>query len=248
MNREKQISRRNDNFKDIKLSLYDIDSSIKYYFDNVMKIMVNYNGEEIPVPFKYASPERWTSIQKNNYIIDRNGQIQSPIIVYKRTSMAKDDDIKVNKIDAENPQLFHIVGEKYSSKNRYQNWNKLQGQHQIKKYHQVVVPDFVVLTYEINIWTDFIEHMNKIIETINYYESSYWGDKRFKFRTKIDDYSTETEIATDSDRIVKGNCTLTLKGYIIPDIYAKRLPNQVILDTKKTIIGTTKNIKGINME
>ena len=96
MDRSKQISRRNDNFKDIKVNLYDIDSAIKYYFDNVIKLMVNYNGEEIPVPFKYASPERWTSIQKNNYVTDRNGQIQSPIVVYKRTSIAKDDEIKVN--------------------------------------------------------------------------------------------------------------------------------------------------------
>ena len=41
------------------------------------------------------------------------------------------------------------------------------------------------ISYEVIIWTDFTEHMNKIVEAFQYATDEYWGDKSgFKFRTK----------------------------------------------------------------
>jgi hypothetical protein len=81
-----------------------------------------------------------------------------------------------------------------------------------------VVPDYVNITYEFIIWTDYVEQMNDIVEAINYSEGSYWGEpERFKFRTRIDDFTNQTDLTGDTDRLVRTTFTLTLYGYIISD-------------------------------
>ena len=56
--------KREDNIQDISVSLMDMDSTIMYYFENVIKPSVVENGETVKVPVMYSSPERWASIQK----------------------------------------------------------------------------------------------------------------------------------------------------------------------------------------
>ena len=63
IHRETQI-KRDDTVKDISVSLMDMDSTIMYYFENVIKPTVIENGETIKVPIMYSSPERWFAIQK----------------------------------------------------------------------------------------------------------------------------------------------------------------------------------------
>ena len=42
--------RRNDNIKELNVNLYDVDSIIKYYFDNVIMPTVNDGDEIVNVP------------------------------------------------------------------------------------------------------------------------------------------------------------------------------------------------------
>lgn len=65
--------------------------------------------------------------------------------------------------------------------------------------------------------------MNKLIQTINYYGNSYWGNHKLKFKAIIQDFNTTTELQLDSQKIIKTQCTLVLNGYIIPDAYIKKL-------------------------
>ena len=39
----------------------------------------------------YASPERWKSIQQDGFMRDKKDQTITPVIVYKRTSVEKDE-------------------------------------------------------------------------------------------------------------------------------------------------------------
>ena len=55
--------KRTDDIQDISVSLMDMDSTIMYYFENVIKPQVVENGETIKVPIMYASPERWAAVQ-----------------------------------------------------------------------------------------------------------------------------------------------------------------------------------------
>ena len=53
-----QTNRETDHFADAHVGIYDIDSTIQYYFENVIKPAVEYDGEITKVPLKYASAER----------------------------------------------------------------------------------------------------------------------------------------------------------------------------------------------
>ena len=58
-NRSEQMSFKDDNVKPFSIGIKDIDESIMYYFNNVIRPSVIQNNERIAVPIIYGSPERW---------------------------------------------------------------------------------------------------------------------------------------------------------------------------------------------
>ena len=85
-------------------------------------------------------------------------------------------------------------------------------------YYAVVIPDYVTLTYSCMIYTYYVEQMNKIIESINYASDSYWGDpERFKFRARIDQYTTNVTLNQGAERLVKTDFSIKMNGYMIPE-------------------------------
>jgi hypothetical protein len=223
INRGKITRRDDDDINDISIGLQDHDEAIMYYFDNVIKPSVVTNGDRVKVPLVYGSPERWKGVQKDGYFRDKEGKIQTPIIMFKRDSVEKRRDLG-NKMDANNPQLYYVFQSAYNKRNQYDNFSALQGRVPNKEFHAVVVPDFVKLKYSFIIWTDYVAQNNKIVEAINYASDSYWGDEeRFKFNAKIDTFSNNTEVAQGNNRMVKTNFGLELQGYIIPDAMNKEL-------------------------
>ena len=57
-NRGTKQSWSGDNVKPFSVGIQDIDESIFYYFENVIKPTVIQNGERLPVPVIYGSPEK----------------------------------------------------------------------------------------------------------------------------------------------------------------------------------------------
>ena len=57
--RAQQRSTKQDNVKDFSIGLKDIDETIFYYFNNVIKPSVIQNGTVKTVPIIYGSAERW---------------------------------------------------------------------------------------------------------------------------------------------------------------------------------------------
>ena len=223
INRGEITKREDDNINDISIGLQDHDEAIMYYFNNVIKPSVVTNGDRIEVPLVYGSPERWKGVQQDGYFRDKEGKIQTPLIMFKRDSVEKRRDLG-NKMDANNPQLYYVFQSAYNKRNQYDNFSALQGRVPNKEFHAVVVPDFVKLKYSFIIWTDFIAQNNKIVEAINYSSDSYWGDEeRFKFNAKIDTFSNNVEVAQGNNRMVKTNFGLELQGYIVPDAMNKEL-------------------------
>jgi len=222
-NRSNQISFKGDSIKPFTVGLYDIDETIIYYFNNVIKPTVVQNGKRIEVPVIYANSERWNQIQKDGYFRDRKGRIMMPLITFKRTNIEKNRNI-TNKLDANFPNNYRVYEKSFSSKNTYDKFNILNNRRPTKDIYAVVVPDYVTLNYDCIISTYYVEQMNGIIEAINYASDSYWGNKeRFQFRASIDSYTTSVEIVTAGNRLVKTNFTLKLYGYLIPDTIQKEL-------------------------
>ena len=213
MNRGYEISRR-DNQPDLVLGLYDIDEIIKYYFDNVIKPTVKESNEEVPVPVIYGSPERCISVQKTGIYRDKKGKIQLPAIVYKRTSLEK--NLIGSKVDPNNP-IVQSFQRAYTKVNRYDNFSVLRGRTPLREFHNIVIPDYVILKYSCIVWTQYLEQLNPVVEDINYAANSYWGNDQFKFMAKITSFNTDLEAEIGKDRFAKATFDIDMNGYIIPN-------------------------------
>lgn len=215
--RENQRSVKDDEVQQFTVGIGDFDQAIVYYFNNVIRPSVIQNGTKINVPFIYGSPEKWASVQKDGYYRDNNGKIQTPLIMFKRDSLEKNRNLG-NKMDANLPSNFGIFEKKYSKKNVYDRFSVVTNRIPVKEYYGVIIPDYVNIIYSCTIFTEYVEQMNKIVESINFASDAYWGDpERFKFRTSIDSYQTITEQNQGEDRVVKTSFQIKLAGYIVAD-------------------------------
>ena len=94
-NRAAQVRRDDDSIADVNYGLYEIDETIKYYFDEVVKLQVtDSSGLITKVPTVYATPENWKSLQNSDLKRDSRGRIQLPALSYKRDSIEKDRNLE----------------------------------------------------------------------------------------------------------------------------------------------------------
>ena len=77
VNRGEQRSVKTDNVKKFSIGLRDIDETIVYYFNNVIRPSVIQNSTRKNVPIIYGSPERWAAVQKDGFYRDKNAVAQS---------------------------------------------------------------------------------------------------------------------------------------------------------------------------
>ncbi len=226
-NRGFERKRTNDVTKNVEVTLMDHDAAIMYYFTNVINPMIEEAGEQVKVPIMYANPERWKALRKDGFLRDRKRQLITPVIVFRRTSIAKDDTMAVDKLDANDPHNFYTFERKYTTTNRYDKFSAQQGLLKSKEYYTVAMPDYVIMTYEALIWTPYIEQMNRIVEKINYSDGAYWGEPgKFKFRVNIDSFDDATEMS-DAERIIKTSFSFNFRGYLVPESF-----NDYITTTK----------------
>jgi len=245
-NRSNQMSFKGDTSKPFTVGLQDIDESIMFYFQNVIRPFVYQNGTRIEVPIIYGTPERWKSVQKDGYYKDKNGAIMAPLIMFKRDTIDKNRSL-TNKLDANSPHLYTSWKKVYNPKNSYSNFSVLNNRIPTEQFIVNVVPDYVDLSYSCTIQTYYVDQLNKIIEAINYASDSYWGDpERFKFKASIDSYATTVEISDNTNRIVKGNFSIKLFGYIIPDTIQKEVTAIKKYNSKSQVIVMFETSDGLS--
>jgi hypothetical protein len=162
----------------------------------------------------------------------------APLIMYKRTSLEKNRTLG-NKLDGNEAHLFNVFETKYNKKNFYNKFDILTNTVPSKQYYVSVVPDYVTVTYECILFTNFIEQNNKLIEAIEYASDSYWGNfKKWYFKTKIDTFAVTNIVEQDSDRVAKTNFTMTLNGYLIPDsVNAKASATNMFYSPSQVVFG-----------
>jgi hypothetical protein len=238
-NRGEKISRNSpavkDDVKNLSVGIMDMDSAIMYYFNEVIKPEVEINKEKVKVPCIYASPERWTTISKQGFLRDKKRQIITPLIVFKRTGMERNDNIPIDKLDANKPRNFYSFEKKYSHHNRYDKFSVQKGLTPGREYYNVAMPDYVTLSYEFIIWTSYIDQMNRIVEKINYSDGAYWGEPgKMRFRTRLESFSDSSEV--DGERLIKTTFSVNLYGYILPETFNSQTTTQKFLTNKKLIV------------
>ena len=238
-NRGRKISRNSpgaaDDVKNLSVGIMEMDSAIMYYFNEVIKPEVEVNKEKVKVPCIYASPERWNQITKQGFLRDKKRQIIVPLIVFKRTGMSRDDNMPIDKLDANDPKIFYSFQKRYSQQNRFDKFSVLQNIEPNREYYNVAMPDYVSLTYEFTIWTSYIEQMNSIVENINFSDGAYWGEPgKMRFRTKIESFSDASQV--EGERLIKTTFGMNLNGYILPESFNNEITTQKYLTPKKIII------------
>ena len=243
-NRALEKSRKIDKVKDISVGLEDIDYALKYYFENVIKPVVTQDGNLISVPITYGSPERWQSVQADGYYRDTNGKAIFPLIMFKRTSIEKNRTLG-NKIDGNKVHNFQVFETRYNQKNQYDNFSVLTNRKPSKQYYVSVVPDYVTVSYDVVILTNFVEQNNKLIEAIEFASDSYWGDvNRWHFRTSLDSFGVTNTVNTGEDRIASTSVTLKVNGYLIADSINKELANSDAYYSPAQIVFGLETIEG----
>jgi hypothetical protein len=163
--------------------------------------------------------------------------------MFKRNSIARDDTLQSTM----NRHVSYPTVTKFSKKHKYDRFSAMTGTTRPVEQYDIVMPDYVTITYECMIWTDFTEHMNKIVEAFQYATDEYWGDKSgFKFRVKIDNFDNTTEVSEGSQRIVRTNFTMAVNAYLLPEQFDNETTHKKTITAKKVVWGLETDLTGLD--
>lgn len=242
INRGQQL-KREPSEKGKGVRLYDVDMAIAEHMIDVVIPTVEVFREKVKVPVLYGNPERWTAVQKQGYLRDKKGQLQIPLVMFKRNSVARDESMPSSM----NRNLFYPTVSKYSKKHRYDRFSQMVNTQRPVEQYNITMPDYVTVTYEVMIWTDFTEHMNEIVEAFQYATDEYWGDKTgFKFRVKIDSFDNTTEVGEGTQRIVRTSFTMAVNAYLLPEKFDNESTHKKSLSPKKVVWGIETDLTGLS--
>jgi len=246
-NRHLEIRRDEDKRRDSTITLQDIDEAVFYYLNEDLNLSVKSNGETVKVPIIYGSGERWKTVQADGYYRDKNGRIQTPLIMFKRTTVEKRRDLG-NKLDGNRPNLYVVEQNRYSQRNAYDTFSVLNSNRRPQReLYQIPVPDYVFVNYEAVMWTDFMTQNNKLVEAIEYVSDAYWGNKeRHLFQTNVDSITNVNELQVGDDRLVRATFNFKLAGYLIPDTFKKETQARTKQFTPSEIVITSETVKNLN--
>ena len=222
------------------ITLFDIDYAIMNYLENTVLPTLSDNGQALRIPVIYGNSERWNGARREGAYRDNKGKLQLPLMMLRRTSVAKDETMPFLK-----RSVSYQTISKYSKDNRYDAFSLFNGQQKPKKeLYKITMPEFVDINYECMAWTGYIEQLNEIIEQLNY-TGQYWGDKdKFKFRTSVADYNIISEVGDETERINRVEFTLAVKAYLLPESFDGESPIKKSFSTKRIVIATETDATG----
>tara|TARA_A200000159_G_C7335135_1_gene344746 strand:+ start:1021 stop:2181 length:1161 start_codon:yes stop_codon:yes gene_type:complete len=223
--------------------LYDVDLAIAEHMIDTVIPSVEAFKEKIKVPVMYGNPERWKAVKKDGYLRDKKGQIQIPLVMFKRNSIERDEAMASSM----NRHVSYPSVSRYSKKHKYDKFSAMTGTQKPVELYDIVMPDYVTVSYECMIWTDFTEHMNKIVEAFQYATDEYWGDKSgFKFRVRIDSFENTTEVGEGSQRIVRTTFTMLVNAYLLPEQFDNEKTHKKSFTPKKVVWGLETDLTGLS--
>ena len=237
LNRGTQIKANKGDLKQ-SISLFDIDYAMMSYLEDTVLPTLDDNGKALRIPVIYGNSERWNGARRQGIYRDIHGKIQLPLLMIRRTSIAKDEAMPML-----NRHVSYQGITKYSKDNRYDRFTLL-GQSVKPKYeiYKIQMPEYVELNYDCMVWTSYTEHLNAVIEQLQY-SSSYWGDKeKFKFRTSLGDFNVVNEVGEGTERINRVEFSLNVKAYLLPEKFDEEPTVKKTMSTKRVVITTETDV------
>ncbi len=243
LNKAKQVRRDQDKVKNVSVGIYDVDSAFKNFLEKDVRPTVEDDGRFFPVPVMYASPEKWASAQRDGFMKDDNGMILTPVIVFKRDNLSINTELSKLKV-AQNEDAHQFFERKYTNVNKYDQFSVLTGENPKREFMSVERPDYVDLQYEVIVWCDYMEQVNKVVEQIVFFQGRSFGE-RYKFVIKGDSYSFETIAEMGQDRITKATISLVAKAYIVPEFVGLNNNTKRTISIGKVSFTEDKSLSGL---
>ena len=240
-NRAKQIKSETGDVKQ-SITLFDIDYAMMSYLEDTVLPKLDNNGKSLKIPVIYGNSERWNGARRQGVFRDAKGKLQLPLMMIRRNTVSKDETM---------PHLrrgvYYQTISKYSKDNRYDHFSILGSAVKPKKeLYNILMPEFVEITYECMVWTAYTEQLNEVIEALNY-TGQYWGDKeKFKFRTQVTDYNVVNEVGDGTERINRVEFNLVTKAYLLPEKFDGESPIKKSLSVKRVVVATEVDITSGN--
>ena len=258
INRGKQISTKNTNAdgnsrksfipginysNNYAITLKDIDTAVMTHIKNVIKPKVREANETIDVGVMYGNEERWASVRKRGVMRDKNGSLILPLIMLKRTGVEKSTSVASSfehDVKREHDVVRHS---KWSKTNRYDRFAVQTGKKPVIENLLTTMPNFVNISYDFVLWTNYIEQMNPLIETFADQNNTYWGaSENYKFLCQLDSISDASEMNQDGERFIKSTFSVTTKAYLLPEYTNSVVTNEIsnlrkILSPSKVVFG-----------
>ena len=240
LNRGNQIKSTKSDLKQ-SITLFDIDYAMMSYLeDTVLPQLKDANGKSIKIPVIYGNSERWNGSRRQGVFRDAKGKIQLPLMMIRRTSIAKDESMPMN-----NRHVSYQGITKYSKDNRYDRFTALGGNVKPKyEVYKITMPEYIEVSYDCMCWTSFTEQLNEVIEQIQY-SGTYWGDKeKFKFRTSVGEFNVVNEVGEGTERINRIEFSLSVKAYLLPEKFDGENVIKKSMSTKRVVVATETDVTG----
>jgi len=216
VNRAEQIRRDDDTVKTPAVTIYDCDFAILSYLQDIVKPTLIENGQMVDVPIMFASGEKWAQIQRRGFMRDEKGKLMTPLLSIRRSGVVERDALKSLAVN-QNPDGMGLVhSNKFTKANRYDKFNVLQGTRPTKEFFVSPIPEYVDISYELMLWTQYTEQMNALVEDLVPLSGHAWGTT-WKFISFLQDVSFETVNAPGEDRLVRATIPLTTKGILLSE-------------------------------
>lgn len=209
------MRRDTDNFVFPSITPYDVDFAVLYELTNGIVPPISENGNLITVPIRYAGGDTATQIQRFGYINGKDQKAITPIITIQRTSLTKNTDVPLHKLPND---IFDgpIIIPKIQKNNQHDRIDQTYDSKDSVEYYVVRNPKYRILNYEVNIWTQYMEQMNKIISAIDSFDNRMWGDA-FEFRVSVGDFNFETLNTVTERRIVRSTVSLEVRAALLEE-------------------------------
>jgi hypothetical protein len=177
-------------------------------------------------------------------IRDKKGSLILPLVILKRTEVSRNEQLPGYEADVKREHIHVVRHSKWSPQNRYDRFAVQNGRQPLVENYVTTVPNFVNVTYEFILWTNYIEQMNYLVESFIEQNNNYWGNSTdYKFLCSLDSVSDATEMSIDTERVVKSTFSLTTKAYLLPEETNSVVTNRIAqlqkqISPSKVIFGT----------
>jgi hypothetical protein len=232
VNRGEQTREDDDYIKIPEITIYDVDYSILQYIRNSIKPEVQDRDRMIDVPVMYGSGELWSQIQSNGFMRDEKNKLLCPVITLSRTRM---EEYKAfAKLDVNNrvsSRVYYRQGYTQNS-DRYGFSNRGDIELPKQEIYVSLIPEYYYVYYDLSIWTDFNEQLNKVIEQFIPVNNFVWGND-YQFVTNIEDFTFSAVNISKQERIVKASTRLRVLATLTPAFVERKSSIQKAFAIKK---------------